>query len=219
MTRVLPMVGSMAIHTKAATLAAARKMIGVKGMPNAAWPISSGNYCMASVGLWLGIRTRSDMGINVISISAFRSHYHWPEYPLSKAQAGDLVLLEWEGDGRNAADHIGLIEKVGPNHASVTTIEGNTGPRVGVLEPAGFYRRTRYAMNIIKVVRPPYAKPAPAPKPAPKPVKGTYYVVVKGDTLIKIATKYKTTTAAIEKLNPSIKNPNVISVGEKIRVK
>lgn len=200
----------------AQTLAAARAMIGVTGKPNAAWPITSGNYCMASVGLWMGIRTRSNMDITVISIAAFRSHFHWPEYPLSQARAGDLVLLEWEGDGRNVADHIGLIEKVAADKKSVITIEGNTGPRPGVAEPNGFYRRTRYAVNIIKVVRPPYANPAPAPAPSTKAV---YYVVRSGDTLTSIAAKYKTTVAKIESLNSKITNPNKISVGQKVRVK
>lgn len=50
-------------------------------------------------------------------------------------------------------------------------------------------------------------------------LKPGYYTVVKGDTLSKIAAKYRLTLLAIERLNPSIKNPNLISVGEKIRVK
>ena len=45
-----------------------------------------------------------------------------------------------------------------------------------------------------------------------------YYTVQKGDTLSKIAIKYKTTVDKLASLN-SIKNPNLISVGQKIRVK
>lgn len=45
-----------------------------------------------------------------------------------------------------------------------------------------------------------------------------YYTVKKGDTLSDIAKLYKTTVDKLVKLN-SIKNPNVISVGQKIRVK
>ena len=54
-------------------------------------------------------------------------------------------------------------------------------------------------------------KVAPAPKP-------TYYTVKKGDNLSKIAKLYKTTVEKLVKLN-DIKNPNLISVGQKIRVK
>ena len=46
----------------------------------------------------------------------------------------------------------------------------------------------------------------------------TYYVVKSGDTLSTIAKKYGTTYQKIAQMN-GIKNPNVISVGQKLRVK
>lgn len=46
-----------------------------------------------------------------------------------------------------------------------------------------------------------------------------YYTVKSGDNLSKIAAKHKTTLAAILKLNPGIKNPDIIHPGQKIRVK
>lgn len=53
-----------------------------------------------------------------------------------------------------------------------------------------------------------------------EPVKDTkeYYTVVKGDTLTKIANKYNTTINKLVSLN-NIKNPNLIYVGQKIRIK
>lgn len=45
-----------------------------------------------------------------------------------------------------------------------------------------------------------------------------YYIVVKNDNLTKIAKKFNTTVAALVKLN-NIKNPNLIVVGQKLRVK
>ena len=45
-----------------------------------------------------------------------------------------------------------------------------------------------------------------------------YYIVKKGDTLTKIAKKYKTSVAQLVKWN-NIKNPNLIKVGQKLRVK
>lgn len=55
------------------------------------------------------------------------------------------------------------------------------------------------------------------PTPSPS-TKVEYYVVKKGDNLTKIAKKYKTTVKQLVKWN-SIKNPNLIKVGQKLRVK
>lgn len=46
-----------------------------------------------------------------------------------------------------------------------------------------------------------------------------YHTVVKGDTLYEIAQAFGTTLKHIKRLNPQIKNINVIVVGQKIRVK
>lgn len=46
-----------------------------------------------------------------------------------------------------------------------------------------------------------------------------YHVVTKGQNLTKIANIYSTTVDKIMSLNPTIKNKNKISVGQKIRVK
>lgn len=58
--------------------------------------------------------------------------------------------------------------------------------------------------------------PQPTPTPEPTPTT-TVYVVKKGDTLSKIATKYNTTVDAICKLN-NIENPNLIFVGQKLLI-
>lgn len=50
------------------------------------------------------------------------------------------------------------------------------------------------------------------------PSTGVYYIVKSGDTLSGIASKYKTTVANLVKMN-GIKNPNLIYVNQKIRVK
>lgn len=42
-----------------------------------------------------------------------------------EAQAGDIVLFDWDGDG--SADHVGLFVDNGDGSTSITTIEGNTG--------------------------------------------------------------------------------------------
>ena len=50
------------------------------------------------------------------------------------------------------------------------------------------------------------------------PAAGDYYVVKSGDAMWKIAAKYKMTLDALLKLNPQIKNPGKIYVGQKIAV-
>lgn len=50
-----------------------------------------------------------------------------------------------------------------------------------------------------------------------KPAGPTYYTVVKGDNLTKIAKRYGTTTARIQALS-NIKNPNLIYPGQRLRV-
>lgn len=49
---------------------------------------------------------------------------------------------------------------------------------------------------------------------------GTYdiYVVARGDTLYKIARRYNTTVNELLRLNPEIKNRNIIYVGQRIRI-
>lgn len=54
-------------------------------------------------------------------------------------------------------------------------------------------------------------------KPAPEP-KEIWYTVTKGDNLSKIARRNGVTVAQILKLNPQIKNANVIFVGQRIRI-
>ena len=64
------------------------------------------------------------------------------------------------------------------------------------------------------------AKPAtPAKTPAPKPASGgSTYTVVSGDNLTKIANRLGTTVAELVRIN-NIKNANVISVGQVLKIK
>ena len=58
---------------------------------------------------------------------------------------------------------------------------------------------------------------APRAKPKPKP-KAVYYVVESGDTFGTISTRFGTTVAALEQLNPGVES-NALAIGQKLRVK
>lgn len=51
------------------------------------------------------------------------------------------------------------------------------------------------------------------------PTSEVWHTVKSGETLDRIASKYGTNRAALLKLNPNITNPNLIKVGQKIRIK
>ena len=56
--------------------------------------------------------------------------------------------------------------------------------------------------------------PLPTPTPTQPASSGQTYIVQKGDTLKKIADRYGTTWQTLMKLNPQIKNANLIYVGQ-----
>jgi len=58
----------------------------------------------------------------------------------------------------------------------------------------------------------------PPPTQPPPPPGGQVYYAQRGDTLRKIAARYGTTVDAILKVNPQIKNPNIIYVGQAITI-
>lgn len=93
----------------------------------------------------------------------------------------------------------------------------------GYVDPMKFIPATIAAEEAVEGIKESTPSTAPvAPKPVhgdelKKPAKPTSHKVVAGDTLAKIARKYKTTTAELVKLN-KIVNPNVIRVGQVIKL-
>ena len=72
-------------------------------------------------------------------------------------------------------------------------------------------------------VQQPTRKPAakPAPRPAAAPARSTrVYTVRSGDTLYKIAVAHRIRGGwpALARMNPQIKNPNLIYVGQRLGV-
>lgn len=75
-------------------------------------------------------------------------------------------------------------------------------------------------------IRVPGLAPTPTPLPAPTasptatliPIATQDYIVRTGDTLFKIALRFKTTVTMLVNLNTTIRNPNLIYVGQRLKV-
>lgn len=142
----------------------------------------------------------------------------WVENDAYIPEAGDFVEYDWDdngvGDNTGNPDHIGMVVSV--SGKTITVIEGNKNNAVEYREIAvnGKYIRGFIAPN--------YASKATKEEvkeevKKDENVSETVYTVKKGDTLSKIASKYGTTYQVLAEYN-GIKNPNVISVGQKIKI-
>ncbi|HBJ59069.1 MAG TPA: hypothetical protein DDY72_01030 [Verrucomicrobia bacterium] len=63
----------------------------------------------------------------------------------------------------------------------------------------------------------PVVEPLPAPEPEPVE-ETTTYIVQRGDYLAKISKKYNVKISSIRRLNPQIKDDNVVRIGQKIKL-
>lgn len=134
------------------------------------------------------------------------------QFHTSNPKPGDQIFF---GTSISNCTHTGIVEKVDSSY--VYTIEGNTSNQVA--------RRT-YALNNSTIVgygRPKYDAEAAATTPTvttpttPSTGSDTVYTVKAGDTLSAIAAKYGTTYQKLASYN-GISNPNIIHVGQKIKI-
>lgn len=126
-------------------------------------------------------------------------NYIWvryPKYNLSLLYAHCDSIKKKKGDKVKKGD--------------IVAIEGKTGLATGVHLHLGM---TKIGSNTW--LNPEKYNMIDESKPQPKK---EYYIVKKGDTLSKIAKKYKTSVKQLASWN-NIKNVNLIKVGQKLRVK
>jgi outer membrane biosynthesis protein TonB len=130
----------------------------------------------------------------------------------------------YSAGGQMPADFAGEISTLQSeygNLASEIAAMQGSGPKSG--PPPGPLPHTQ---PIPAPPPPPKPRPTPQPAPKPSPSKAQYVTVAKwtpgntpwNSTLSGIAAHYHTTVAKLLQLNPGIKNPNVISANQKIRV-
>lgn len=147
-----------------------------------------------------------------------RQYYQQQGRLFTTPQPGDQVFFQSGGE----ISHTGIVETVNGN--TITTIEGNTSDQVarrtytlgnGYIKDFG---RPKYDADTGSTGPVTATQPAtPAPATEKTPTGETVYTVKAGDTLSGIALRYGTTYQALAAYN-GIANPNIINVGQKIRI-
>lgn len=123
----------------------------------------------------------------------------------SHALAGDIVVLK--GVNGNPYGHIGISN--GSTNLITTTIleqNGATGNGSGLGGDA-IRLRAIPRWRVVGLLR---------PKTSTAPI---YYIVKRGDTVTSICRVYGINFTQFKQMNPQVTNINVISVGQKLRVK
>ena len=148
----------------------------------------------------------------------------WEENDAHVPKKGEACVYDWDdngvGDNQGGGDHIGIVTEVNGTSSFVVT-EGNMGGgKVGkrTVQVNGRYIRGFITPDfdaIAKAIG--YTGGSSTPEPQTPAGDEIVYTVVKGDTLSGIAAKYGTTYQILAEYN-GIANPNVINVGQKIRI-
>ena len=155
---------------------------------------------------------------------------------------GTTYLIQ-DGTKRRVSsrDHLASLQGDGPSYIEVTNYfsdripTGKTAPatvELASLEgiPAGDFGELNFVGTVPEVIK---GDPKPTPESTPNPNTGSspgsaggsetegaseiQYRVVSGDSLGRIASKFSVTTARLQEYN-SISNPNLIRVGQLIRI-
>jgi LysM repeat protein len=152
-------------------------------------------------------------------IQLFKNIGSWVENENRTPKAGDIIFYDWDdngiGDNKGHSDHVGIVETEPNKDGNFTVIEGNYNNAVSrrTLKVNGKYIR---GYGVPKYDAEKESTPTPTPKPTTNTTEEKY-VVKKGDTLSGIANKYGTTYQELAKYN-NISNPNIISVGQVIKI-
>ena len=154
-------------------------------------------------------------------IALFQKIGRWVENDAYVPKPGDYIFYDWDdngvGDNTGAPDHVGIVVSVSGN--TIRVIEGNMSNAVG-------YRNIAVNARYIRGYGcPDYDSKATAtgggtaPTTPTQPSTGAdeVCIVKSGDTLSGIAAKYGTTYQKLAEYN-GIANPNIIHVGQQIRI-
>ena len=127
---------------------------------------------------------------------------------------GIMVWAKGSLEGSDGAGHVAIVERINGDGSIFTSESAWAG--------SAFYNCTRnntngrWGMNSSYTFRGCIINPAVTSEPIPV-IEGKY-IVVKGDTFSGIAHRYGITTAELARLNPQVKNINLIYVGQALNV-
>jgi len=153
-------------------------------------------------------------------IELYKNLGRWQENDAYIPSAGDVIFYDWQdsgtGDNTGYPDHVGMVCSV--SGSTIKVIEGNKNNAVEYRDMAvnGKYIRGYGLPDYASMATAEAAKTETSTTTNTADTAGTY-TVKSGDTLSAIAKKYNTTVDALVQLN-GIKNKNVISVGQVLKV-
>lgn len=154
-------------------------------------------------------------------IALFKKLGSWQENDAYVPGPGDYVFYDWDdngvGDCTGSADHVGIVVAV--SGSTIKVIEGNKNDAVGYRNIAvnGKYIRGFGVPKYSSKATSAGATTSDKPTNTPASSSDVVYVVKRGDTLSRIAAKYGTTYQKLAAYN-GIANPNIISVGQRIKI-
>lgn len=121
------------------------------GQPWLAGPSTDIWWCMCFVSMCFDMAGEA-AAVGGLSYNTDVTKSRMDEVDIEDAQRGDVVLFDWDNDGRT--DHVGIVE-ANLGAGWLQTIEGNTSPSDAGSQSAGngVYRRQRY-YGIDCVLRP-----------------------------------------------------------------
>lgn len=138
---------------------------------------------------------------------------------------GDIIFYSWNINGKPIPDgdydvdglshHVGIVESC--DGKNITVIEGNRDSKCQRRTiPIGW--KYIHGFGLPKYIDIASDNAEKTAQEAQEEASNVYKVKL-GDNLTKIAKKYNTTVEELRKLNPQIKNPNVIFINQEIRIK
>lgn len=190
-----------------------------KGIDTDGWYGFQCKDLVNAYSIWLG---RPFTAGNAEALWRVAQNPWWTKIPATSAPKTGDVFVMWYSAGGVQYGHTGIVRS-----AYSTTFKSldqnwvnsnlNSGSPPALVSHPRNSAKVQYGIR--GYLRPKMTTSTPTPAPIPPIVTPVYYTVKSGDTVGAICAKYGISIETFKKLNPTVTNINVISVGQKLRVK